>query len=44
MLLCKKKFSIDGCFTATILLYPAPTGQDARGEDPNASTYDEVQP
>ena len=44
MLLCKKKFSIDGCFAATILFYPAPTGQDARGEDLNASMYDEVQP
>ena len=44
MLLCKKKFSIDGCFAATILLYPAPTRKDARGEEPNASTYNEVQP
>ena len=36
------KFSRDGCFAATILLYPAPTGQDARGGDPNASKYDKV--
>ena len=36
------KFSCDGCFAATILLYPAPTGQDARGGDPNASMYDKV--
>ena len=36
------KFSLDGCFAATILLYPAQTGQDARGGDPNASMYDEV--
>ena len=38
------KFSLNGCFAATILLYPAPTGQDARGGDPNASTYAEIQP
>ena len=44
MLISMMKFSLDGCFAATILLYPAPTGQDARGGDPNASTYDEVQP
>ena len=24
------KFTLDGCFEANILLYPAPTGQDAR--------------
>ena len=36
------KFSLDGCFAATILLYLAPTGQDAKGGDPNASMYDEV--
>ena len=38
------KDSLDGCFAATILLYPAPTGQDARGGGPNASTNDEGQP
>ena len=38
MLVFKMKLSLDGCFAATILLYPAPTGQDARGGDPNAST------
>ena len=38
ILLRMMKFSLDGCFAATILLYPAPTGQDARGGDPNAST------
>ena len=36
------KFSLNGCFAATILLYPAPTGQDARGGDPNVSAYDRV--
>ena len=44
MLVRMVKFSLDGCFAATILLYPAPTGQDARGGDPNASTYGEGQP
>ena len=43
MLVRMTKFSLDGCFAATILLYPAPTGQDGKGGDPNASTYDEVQ-
>ena len=38
MLVRMVKVSLDGCFAATILLYPAPTGQDARGGDPNAST------
>ena len=28
----------EGCCAATILLYSAPTGQDARGGDPNASS------
>ena len=36
------KLSLDDCFAAAILFYPAPTGQDARGGDPNASTYDKV--
>ena len=43
MLVRMVKDSLDGCFAATILLYPAPTGQDARGGDPNASTYGEGQ-
>ena len=38
------KFTLDGCFEANILLYLAPTGQDDRGGDPNASTSDEAQP
>ena len=42
MLVRMMKFSCDGCFAATILLYPAPTGQDAKGGDPNASMYDKV--
>ena len=42
MLVHTTKFHCDGCFAATVLLYPAPTGQDARGGDPNASMYDEV--
>ena len=44
MLVRSMKLGLDGCFAATILLYPAPTGQDARGEDPNASTYGKVLP
>ena len=28
-----------GCFTATILLYPAPIGLNARGDDPNARRW-----
>ena len=44
MLVHMTKFSFDSCFAATILLYPAPTGQDDRGGDPNASTYDKIQP
>ena len=31
MLVRMVKVSLDGCFAATILLYPAPTGQDTRG-------------
>ena len=44
MLVHMIRFSSDGCFAATILLYPAPTGQDARGEDPNASLHKEIRP
>ena len=44
MLVRRMELSLDGCFAATILLYPAPTRKDARGEEPNASTYNEVQP
>ena len=44
MLVRLLKVSLDGCFAATILLYPAPTGQDARGGEPNASTFAEGQP
>ena len=44
ILLRMMKFSLDGCFAATILLHPTPTRQDARSGDPNASTYDEGQP
>ena len=41
MLVCLLKVSLDsldGCIAATILLFPAPTGQDARGGDSNANT------
>ena len=41
MLVCKMKLDLDGCFAATIILYPAPTGQDVRGGDPNATSFDE---
>ena len=44
MLVRMVKVSLDGCFAATILLYPALTGQDARGGEPNASTFAEGQP
>ena len=44
MLISMMKFSHGGCFATTILLYLAPTGQDARGGDPNANKYDDVQP
>ena len=44
MLVRRSKLSLDGCFAATILLYPAPTGQDAREGDPNASTWDDTKP
>ena len=42
MLVRLMEFSLDGCFAATILLYPAPTGQDAKEGDPNANMFDKV--
>ena len=33
----------EGCFAATILLYPAPTEQNARGGGPNASSLPGIQ-
>ena len=42
MLVWVMKFNLDGCFAATILLYPAPTGRDARGEDHNAGKCDDA--